>query len=97
MDTDAWIAQLAGLLREVSQQMEQDHGAAPLEWPLIMAELLHPRLGELLSAQLTKSMTVYLLVQADLDQKALAPGADWPSWYAGWLAERYKHNRPGLS
>ncbi len=86
------LRQLTDLFREAGPAhhrayLETD-GADP-EWPLWYADFLHERLGKLLGARFTRSELVYLLVCADKEQALHAPGADWPSYYARFFAERY--------
>lgn len=96
MNAEAQHAELTRLLRAGIAAVESEHGASPLEWPLLLAQSVHHSVNQVLGATMTLSHLVALLVHADQDQRRLAPGADWPSWYAGWLQERYRHNRPGV-
>lgn len=96
MNAEAQHAELTRLLRAGITAVESEHGPSPLEWPLLLAQSVHGSVNQVLGATMTLSHLVALLVQADLAQRAQAPGADWPSWYAGWLQERYRHNRPGV-
>jgi len=59
------------------------------EWPLWYADHMHADLSKLLSANFTKSELVFLLVLLSKEQPLRAPGADWPLYYAKFLAERY--------
>jgi hypothetical protein len=86
------VQQVADLLRETGRAhhqafMETD-GDDP-EWPLWYAGYLQDRLGRLLNRAFTKSEVVYFLVMADKEQSVRAPGADWATFYATLLLERY--------
>lgn len=59
------------------------------DWPIWYAEFLRDRLAELLDARFTKSELVYLLVGLDREVQRVAPGANWQSYYARALLERY--------
>lgn len=89
-------AELTRLLRVGITAVQAEHGTNPLEWPLYLAQAVHGSVNKVLGSTMTLSHLISLLVQADIAQRGDAPGADWPSWYAGWLQERYRHNRPGL-
>jgi hypothetical protein len=64
-------------------------GGEDPEWPLWYAEHLHEALQDLLDASFTRSELVYLLVHAENDRAAVAPGADWARYYAIFFAQRY--------
>ena len=66
-----------------------DTGGADEEWPLWYAEHLVDKLNERLHAQMTKSELCYLLVAADRELRARAPGADWHAYYARYFVDRY--------
>ena len=97
MNAQEQHAELTRLLRAGIAVVEAEHGGHPLEWPLLLAGSVHTSINTVLGATMTLSHLIALLVQADVIQRGQAPGADWPSWYAGWLQERYRHNRPGQS
>jgi hypothetical protein len=59
------------------------------DWPLWYADYLIEKLGRLLNAKFTKSELVYLLVMAEKERVLMAPGADWPRYYANFFMERY--------
>ena len=59
------------------------------EWPLWYAEHLHEKLQDLLDATFTRSELVYLLVHAENDRGAVAPGSDWARYYSIFFAQRY--------
>lgn len=59
------------------------------DWPLWYAEHLKDDLRRMLNAKFTKSELVYMLVTADKEMALLAPGADWPTFWAKLLVERY--------
>jgi hypothetical protein len=96
MTAEEQHAELTRLLRAGITAVHVEHGTSPLEWPLYLAQSVHDSVNKVLGSTMTLSHLISLLVQADIAQRGDAPGADWPSWYAGWLQERYRHNRPGL-
>ena len=59
------------------------------EWPLWYSEYLVDKLNELLTSQMTRSELCYLLVTADRERAALAPGSDWHGFFARFFADRY--------
>jgi len=59
------------------------------EWPLWYADYLIDKLRKLLNAKFTKSELVYLLMTAEKERALIAPGADWPRYYANFFIERY--------
>jgi NAD(P)H-hydrate epimerase len=63
-------------------------GADP-EWPIWYAGYLGERLRDLLGAKFTKSELVYLLVTVEREMAIMAPGAEWPNYYARFFIERY--------
>jgi len=91
--TDIDIAQqLADLFRETGsvhhKAFIKTNGEDP-EWPLWYADYLIEKLGKLLNAKFTKSELVYLLVTAEKERALMAPGSDWPRYYANFFIERY--------
>jgi hypothetical protein len=96
MNAQEQHAELTRLLRAGIAAVEAEHGGSPIEWPMLLAQTLHVSVNKVLGSTMTISHLIALFVQADVTQRSQAPGADWPSWYAGWLQERYRHNRPGL-
>ena len=59
------------------------------DWPLWYADYLKEKLEKLLNAKFTKSELVYLLVTAEKERALMAPGADWPRYYANFFIDRY--------
>jgi hypothetical protein len=59
------------------------------EWPLWYADYLREPLGRLLNHDFTKSELVYWLVRVDKEQKEMAPGADWPAYYARFFSQQF--------
>jgi hypothetical protein len=91
--TDVDIAeQLEDLFREAGSAHHKafikTNGEDP-EWPLWYADYLIEKLGNLLNAKFTKSELVYLLVMAEKERALMAPGSDWPRYYANFFIERY--------
>jgi hypothetical protein len=87
------MQQLAGLL----QQTAEDHhvafkatdGVDP-DWSIWYAErLLEQGIEQIIEAKLLKSDLIYLLVSADKQQNAEAPGGKWERYYANFLVSRY--------
>jgi hypothetical protein len=62
---------------------------ADVDWPLWYAEYLRDRLAELLDARFSKSELVYLIISLDREVQRVAPGANWQSYYARAMLERY--------
>jgi len=56
------------------------------EWPLWYSEHLHAKLIDLLEVQFTRSELVYLLVMAEAERAAHAPGAPWPFYFATFFS-----------
>lgn len=59
------------------------------DWPIWYAEYLHKDLTHLLNATFSVSELVYLLVGLDKEVQQRAPGANWHTYYAKALIERY--------
>ncbi len=60
------------------------------DWSLWYADyLIEQGLGKLLGATFLKSDLVYLLVSADKEQVARAPGGNWERYYADFFISRY--------
>ncbi len=59
------------------------------EWPLWYVDYLKEKLAKMLNADFTKSELVYLLVMVEKERAMMAPGADWPAYYANFFIERY--------
>jgi len=64
-------------------------GADP-DWPIWYADYLHEPLGGLLNARFTRSELVYLIVGLDKELQQAAPGADWTTFWARSLLDRYR-------
>ncbi len=62
------------------------------DWSLwYSGRLLDQGVEKILNATLLKSDLIYLLVSADKEINAEAPGAQWETWYADYLVSRYLH------
>lgn len=60
------------------------------EWPLWYADYLMDKLPAMLdNAGFTKAELIYLLITVDLEQRTLAPGANWRLYYADFFISRY--------
>jgi NAD(P)H-hydrate epimerase len=84
--------QLTGLFRNTQKAHHQAYietDGADDEWPMWYAGQMHEELAKLLNARFTKSELVYLIVQADKEQKLYAPGSDWATYYAHFFLDRY--------
>ncbi len=85
----------AQLVRLFEQAGEAHHTAyaatdgAHADWPIWYAEYLHADLTKLLNAQFSQSELVYLLVGLDKEVQQRAPGANWHTYYAKALIDRY--------
>ena len=91
-DTKNRQQQLEALFNEVITAHHQafvEVDGADADWPIWYAEFLRDRLAELLGARFTKSELVYLLVGLDREVQRVAPGANWQTYYARVLLERY--------
>lgn len=75
--------------REAHHQAYIDSDGAHPDWPMWYAGHMHERITALLGASFTQSELVYLLVWLDGDIRRRAPGADWATYYARRLLERY--------
>jgi hypothetical protein len=90
-------ADLRTRLANLFHQTAEDHhvayqatdGVDP-DWSIWYAEHLREQgLEKLLDATLLKSDLIYLLVLADKQQNAEAPGARWERYYADFFISRY--------
>ncbi|HEX8036688.1 MAG TPA: hypothetical protein VF510_22715 [Ktedonobacterales bacterium] len=84
-------------LADLFHQTAEDHhtaykatdGVDP-DWPIWYADHLREHaLEQLLDATLHKSDLIYLLVLADKQQNAEAPGANWEQYWAAFFISRY--------
>ncbi len=92
MTQDNFIEEVANLFMETGKNHHQafieTDGVDP-EWPIWYADHLHPKLGKLINAQLTKSEIIYLILTLENQRAMDAPGAEWPRYYAKILFNRY--------
>lgn len=90
MHEDDLVGKIEGLFPETGKAHHKafihTEGADP-EWPLWYAEYLFNKLGKFLNAKFTKSELIYLIVSADKEMSLMAPGADWPSYYANFFVD----------
>ena len=90
--TDNRQQQIEALFREAGTAHHQAFigtDGADADWPIWYAEYLRDRLAELLDARFSRSELVYLLVGLDREVQRVAPGANWQTYYARALLERY--------
>ena len=83
---------IAQLLRETGKAHHEAFAAvdgADPEWALWYAERLVKPLTDLTGFPFTKSEVVYVLVLMSKEQSVKAPGADWATHYARYIAEHY--------
>jgi len=82
------MSELASLLLETGQAHHQafieTDGADP-EWPLWYAEYLHPRIGEHLRREPTRSRIIYLIQAAEKAHIEADDGSPWSESYAEFL------------
>lgn len=84
-------------LADLFHQTAEDHHSAykatdgvDPDWSIWYADHLRELgLEQLLDATLLKSDLIYLLVLADKQQNAKAPGAHWERYYADFFISRY--------
>jgi len=90
---DELRAKIAALLHQTAEDhhvaYKATDGVDP-DWSIWYAShLLEHGFEELLGASLLKSDLIYLLVSADKEIQARAPGARWETYYADFFIERY--------
>ncbi|MDQ6824262.1 MAG: hypothetical protein M3007_02220 [Candidatus Eremiobacteraeota bacterium] len=92
-------ANAAKQLAQLLHQTAEDHhvaykatdGVDP-DWSIwYSGRLLDQGIEKILNARLLKSDLIYLLVSADKEINARAPGAQWEQWYADYFVSRYLH------
>lgn len=90
-------AELRAKLATLLHQTAEDHhvaykatdGVDP-DWSIWYAgHLLERGFDNMLGATILKSDLIYLLVTADKQINAQAPGAKWEDWYADFFVKRY--------
>jgi hypothetical protein len=84
--------ELAQLFREAGHAHHEafiDVDGADPDWPMWYAEFLHSRLAAPLGDRFTKSELVCLLIELDHEIRRQPPGADWATYYANALLERF--------
>jgi hypothetical protein len=92
-ERSALISSLAQLLHQTSEDhhvaFKETDGVDP-DWSIWYADhLIENGIEKMLDARLLKSDLIYLLVAADKEINAHAPGAHWEPWYAYRLARAY--------
>ncbi len=86
------VANIETLLREAGQAHHEaflDADGADPEWPIWYAEYLHPRLAPVMGAPVSRSRLVQVLLTLEDARARLAPGAEWPRYYAEGMAALY--------
>jgi hypothetical protein len=83
------LKELFDAAAEAHHRAYSDVDGADPDWPLWYADYVHERLAVILEARLTRSELVYLLVALDREVQREAPGANWQSYYARALVQRY--------
>lgn len=84
--------QLEALFQETAEAHHKafiETDGAHDDWPIWYAEYLRDRLADVLKARFTISELVYLIISLDREVQRVAPGANWRSYYARALLERY--------
>jgi hypothetical protein len=87
------VSSLADLFHKTSEDhhiaFRETDGVDP-DWAIWYAgHLIENGIEKMLDAKLLKSDLIYLLVSADKEINALAPGAHWEFWYADRFVRRY--------
>jgi len=83
------LVQILEETAEAHQEAFKKAGGDNPEWPLWYADYMHEKLKEVLEASFTKSELIYLLVMAENDRAAVAPGSSWAPFFAAFFADRY--------
>ncbi len=91
------VQALARALKRIGEAhheaFEATDGADP-DWAIWYAARLRERLNELLSCRFTQTDVVILLAGADRELRSRDPDADWPTFYAEYIAERFLASDP---
>jgi hypothetical protein len=95
MNDEELRAKLAALLHQTSEDHHVAYKATDgvdADWSIWYAgHLLENGFDKLLGATILKSDLIYLLVSADKEIQARAPGGRWERYYADFFIERYVH------
>lgn len=59
------------------------------DWPIFYADHLKESLGATLHTEFTRSQLIYCLMNADFEQQARDPGADWAQYDADYFIEKF--------
>jgi hypothetical protein len=88
------IQQLADLLHQTAEDHHVAYAATDgvdPDWSIwYSGRLLEQGIEQILDAKLLKSDLIYLLVLADKQQVAEAPGGRWERYYADFFLSRYR-------
>jgi hypothetical protein len=88
-------AKIAALLHQTSEDHHVAYASTDgvdADWSIWYAgHLLEKGFATMLQASILKSDLIYLLVSADKEIAARAPGAHWETYYGDFFIERYVH------
>ncbi len=59
------------------------------DWPIFYADYLKEPLGTALHTEFTRSQLIYCLMNADFEQQARDPDADWTEYDADYFIEKF--------
>ncbi len=59
------------------------------DWPIFYADYLKESLGATLHTEFTRSQLIYCLMNADFEQQARDPDADWTQYDADYFIEKF--------
>ena len=83
---------IAGLLLQAAKAHHEafaaTHGADP-DWPIWYADYTFDAFAKALGKDFHKSRLIYCLMNADFEHQARSPDADWATFYANEIIERY--------
>jgi len=84
--------QLSGLFSDTAQAHHAAYSATngeDPEWPLWYTDYLQEPLGRALNTTFYKSQLIYCLMNADFEQQARDPDADWTEYDADYFIEKF--------
>ena len=83
------IGQLIHSVAEAHHQAFIATDGADPDWPIWYAEHLVDDLNAMLGSSMTQSELIYLMISAEREQAARAPGGNWPAYYGRFFVDRY--------